>query len=83
MYNIYLYTYIPIYANIYAQNFPKLLWIHQSFPLHHSQQVTNFNQPRRRLMEMLDVDGTATISYPEFIAAMTVSWWTTKAAKKN
>ena len=34
-------------------------------------------------MEMLDVDGTATISYPEFIAAMTVSWWTTTAAKKT
>eukprot|EP00434_Breviolum_minutum_P011301 symbB.v1.2.009973.t1/scaffold623.1/size335370/16 len=28
-------------------------------------------QDVERLMEMLDVDGTATISYPEFIAAMT------------
>ena len=25
-----------------------------------------------RLMDLLDVDGSATISYPEFIAAMTV-----------
>ena len=46
------------------------------------QQVTNFNA-RRRLMEMLDVDGTATISYPEFIAAMTVPWWIIRAARKK
>ena len=71
--HIYIYIYVP-------QNNPKFYGIFYclclQWLLHHwrvRSQVTNFNA-RRRLMEMLDVDGTATISYPEFIAAMTVPW---------